>query len=254
MINLDLVHDIIAPSKCLGAQLTDLAPAMSIWHDGSPTESGTAVTAATVAVAAGGNITCTINGSGDARIGSSGVITITGLTAVDIYRQLNAVQGWNCALKGMRGANSVDNTLGALTAVSCLEKSVDLLIVTADLDIHGIVISNRSYSSGAGVSKIAGIEDEHGAINKLYYLLITATDATAAGAEITVWSVSGAESTGETLMASFLPSASTVQTIIDLEKCPIVAKPNEHLLIQYVAGGALTAINQLMVNGKSVIV
>lgn len=255
MINLDYVHDIVAPTKCLAAQLTNLAPAMAIWHDGSPTEAGTPVTAATVAVAAGGNMTFTINGSGDTRIGTTGVITVTGLTAVDIYRAVNAVQGWNLILEGMRGANSVDNTLGELTAASCLERQVEPLIVTADLDVHGIVISNRSYATAGGTqsSKLAVIEDESGAINKLYYLHIVATDATAASGEITIWSIHGAESTGETLLGSYIPSASTTETILDFQQCPIVAKPNEHLLIQYVAGGAMTGLTELIVNGKSVI-
>ena len=256
MINLDKVHDIIAPSKCLGSYVTDKAPAMSIWHDGSPLEAGTAVTAATVAVAAGGNMTFTVNAAGDARIGTAGVITVTSKTAVDIYREVNAIQGWNCRLEGMRGANSVDNTLVALTAASCFKKVQIPLICTADLDVHGIVISNRhqTHSGGTGASKVAAIEDEHGAINKLYYLWITATDATAASAEITVHSVSGAEATGETLLGSYLPSATTVETKLDFSKNPLVAKPGEHLLIQYVAGGALTAISELLVNGKSVLI
>ena len=256
MINLEKVHDIIAPSKCLGSYITNLAPAMTIWHDGSPWADGTAVTAATVEVAAGGDMTFTISGGTESRIGSSGVITVSGLTALEVYREVNQVQGWHCRLEGLRGADTVDNSMGTFAEASCFNKQCTLLIDTAVLDVHGLVVSNRkhTHSGGTGASKVAAMENEGGAINKLYYIWITATDATAASAEITIHSITGATTDGETLIGSYLPSATTVETILDFSKNPITAKPGEHLLIRYVAGGAMTAVTELLVNAKSVII
>lgn len=256
-MDLGKVHEVITPT-CKNGYLINLAPAMSIWHDGSPTEDSTPVTAATVQVEAGGNIAFTINGAADTRVtASTGIYVVTGLTAVAIYRHINAIQGWNLRLEGLRGADDIDNTLGTLAATNCFKTIAQPLIATADLDIHGLCISGRKYPMGGrqiGGSKLRAIEDEHGAINKLYHLWIAVTDATAGSASISIYSVKGAESTDEKLIFKTLPSASGAQTDLDFSSCPICAEVGHRLLIQYIAGGNLSAIPECFVNGKSVVI
>jgi hypothetical protein len=229
---------------------------MTIWHDGTPTESGTAVTAATVAHATA-TITLTINGAGDARLGSTGAMD-TSAGGYDTYKELydhiNMVQGWHCRLEGQLHGATSNAEFNELTAIRCwgYQNAQTLTATTATNDVHGLVISNRhTCQSGAipGGEKIKRIEDEHGAVNKLFYLWLTATDA--GTGLIRVYSIKGVES--QTLLFEQASAASNAQTEFNFSTRPIVAKPKEHLLIQYVAGGAMTAAAECLVNGKSVI-
>lgn len=252
-IDVNKANEVITPT-CKNGYLTNLAPAMSIWHDGSPMEDGTAVTAATIEVESDGDLVGTVNGSADTRIGAGGVYTDAGHTGLTAYKHFNAIQGWNLRLEGLRGANSISGGLGTLAAASCFRRAVQPLIKTAGIDIHGLVISNRQMNFGGrllGASKLRSIEDECGAVNKLYYLWITATDAGAG--RIKIYSVTGAEAADEELIYDNLSSASTAQTELNFQTHPLCAKPNRRLLIQYVAGGAMTATSECFVNGKSVI-
>ena len=257
-VNLNNVHDIVTPTSLAGCRLTDTYDIMTIWHDGSPTEAGTAVTAATVAYGDTNDITLTINAAGDGRIGSSGVIATDAggfNTYVEVYREINKAQGWHCRLEGVLGSATSTAECMDLTEISCLgyDNAQILLGDTSILDVHGLVISNRRVCNTGGRpgEKLRKIEDEHSAINKVSYIWITATDATAASAVLRIYSIKGVES--ETLMFEQLPAATTVETILNFSARPIVALPDEHLLVQYVAGGALTAISECMVNGKSVV-
>lgn len=256
-VDINKIHDIVAPT-CAQAMLTDKYQLMTIWHDGSPTEDGTAVTAATVAFGSTNDITLTINGAEDSRIGSSGVIATDGAgydTYAEIYRDINKAQGWHCRLEGVLGSDTSTAEPNDLLAISCLgiHNAQTLTATTAVLDDHGLVISNRKPCATGTKSgdKIRMIEDEHGAVNKLYYLWLTMTDATAASAALRVYSVLGIES--EELVFEQLPSATTVETKLDFTKRPIISKPGHHLVIRYYGGGEVSACSECMVNGKSVI-
>lgn len=254
-VNLNDIHDVITPSALM-CKVTDGYPLMTIWHDGSPTETGTAVTAATVAHATA-TITVTINGGVEARLGSSGAMdTNAGSynTYKKLYDHINMVQGWHCRLEGQLHGATSDQEFNELSEIRCLgyQNAQTLTATTATRDVHGLVISNRhTCQSGAipGGEKIKRIENEHKATNKLYYLWLTATDAGVG--LIRVYSILGVEK--QTLLFEQASAASNAQTEFNFSTRPIVAKPGEHLLVQYVAGGALTAVAECLVNGKSVI-
>lgn len=263
-IDLEKVHDIIAPT-CINGKLTNLAPGMSFWHDGTPLEGGTAVTAATVTVAAGtGDITLKVNGAVDSRIGSSGVIDSNGTaydTCVEIYNHVNAVTGWHCRIEGVLPSTSSDHLLYTLAETNCFQTIATATIDTVACDIHGLVISNRRLcTTGWGMGKKhAAIEDEHGAINKLGRFWM-ALDASASGGDIKVYSVGKADPNNqsdtftETLLFQRAHAAGAAQSDLDFASHPITAKPNEHLVIIYADGGDITTVDECFCNGKSVLV
>jgi hypothetical protein len=231
---------------------------MTIWHDGSPTAAGTAVTSAEVEYGSTNDLTLYINGSGDARIGPGGDGIIgtndgTHDSYVEIYRDINAIVGWHCRLEGVLAAATSTAELADLTKILCLgyQNAQTLVATTAILDVHGLVISNRQTCNTGGKSgeKLKLIEDEHGATNKLFYLWLTATDS--GTGLIRVYSIKGIEK--QTLLFEQASAASDAQTEFNFSTRPIVALPDEHLLVQYVAGNALTAVAECMMNGKSVI-
>lgn len=78
-----------------------------IWHDGTPTEAGTAVTAATVEGTADTSLTLKINAAVDTRIGTSGVLAVSTYTTFLLLAQnINAAKGWHCQLVDARGADT----------------------------------------------------------------------------------------------------------------------------------------------------
>ncbi len=72
-------------------RLTDAGIALAIWHDGTPKEDGTAVTAATVGSTADTDVTVTVNGGTESRIGASGVLAVS--TYNTWQKIVNAING-----------------------------------------------------------------------------------------------------------------------------------------------------------------
>lgn len=269
-IDLSKAHEIVTPIKPNG-YLSNLAPGITVWHDGSPTESGTAVTSAYVTIAAStGDITFHINGTTntDDRIGSSGAIDVSGAsydTYKQIYDHINSVQGWYCRLDGVlpSTAAGTENALNELAQTSCYKRAVACPIDTAGIDKHGLCISNRRYATvrngHSGNGKLAAIEDEHGAINRLYYLWLTATDA--GTGLIKIYSVgpntctTDKESNAmEEIQLFHIPSsATTVETKLDFLSHPITAKPGHHLVIEYSSSDAVSAVTECFALGKSIL-
>jgi len=232
----------------------DTAPLITIWHDGSPTEDGTAVTAATIAVQDGTtpvDITLTINGAVDSRIGASGVMNLLGAsynTAGEVYDHVNSVQGWNCRIEGMLRAGVLsDGTRGcviAQSATTCFKTPVTILRDTTITSKsagweHGGVISQRAAPTWGTASKgkIRAIESEHGFRNQLDYLSFTSTYASGTST-INVYETDGVT---ETLVHTQAGGATTVAGTYTPTK-PIIAAPGYRLMVQLVNSAAMTAI------------
>lgn len=246
----------------IAGTFTDLAPLITIWHDGSPTEAGTAVTAATITVVAAttNTITLGINGAVDARIGTAGVIDCENAaynTAGEVYDHINSVAGWNCRIEGMLRAGVLAEggraIMVAAAEQTCFKTPVTIL---RDSDVaskaagfeHGVVISQRQAPTfgAARKGKIRAIENEHGFRNVLDYMSVTLTYA-ADSAVLYVYQING---TTETLLYQETAAATTVAGVHTPNK-PIVADPGYHLLILAVNVSAVTACTMAN-HGKSV--
>jgi len=232
---------------------TDLCPIMTIWHDGSATAGGTAVTAATITTVAGttNTITLTINGSADTRIGggADGVVDLMEAgydTCGEVYDHINSVQGWNCRLEGVLRASLLKDATRAIVIAAaeqtCYKTGVAIL---RDSDVtskaagfeHGWVISQRAVKTARGkYGKIRAIEHEHGYRNILDKLSVTLTYA-ADSAVIYVYQVKG---TTEELVHSQTAAATTVAGTWT-PASPIIADPGYHLLIIAINVSAVTA-------------
>lgn len=246
-----------APSKPIG-QLTGLAPAAEIWYDGSPI-SGTAVTSATMQYTTNA-LTLSVNGSGDSRIGSSGVIDCTDGaydTFGELEKAINAVPGWHCRLLGALAADSTNATVeDSGSALGCLKTTQKLLIDTSALLTHGFCITNASIPVAPAENKRKAIYDERGAVNCLFYLYYVATFSADSGdtMTMTIYSVDRANDT-ETLLGSIVLAATTVANELDFTNMPITSRYNEQLVIRFTAGGTnpvFTAVTSAVVNGKSI--
>jgi len=235
------------------AYAIDTAPLFTIWHDGSPTEAGAAVTAATVAVTAGTTpvgITLTINGAVDTRIGASGVMDLlsaTYNTAGECYDHINSVQGWNMRLEGvLRASVFSDGTRGctiAQTATTCYKKPVTILRDTTITSKsagweHGGVISQRTAPTFyANKPKTKAIEFEHGFRNQLDYLSFTSTYGSGTST-IYVYETDGVT---ETLVYSQAGGATTAAGTYTPTK-PIIARPGWRLVVLLINSADMTAI------------
>lgn len=122
-----------------------------IWHDGQPTEAGTAVTAATVEGTADTSLTLKVNAAVDTRIGSSGVLAVaTYNTYLKLANAINVAQGWHCQLVDARGAdNSGGIAPGNISATSVFKTTG--LGITRDSDDKlqfGVGLVNYGYGAG----------------------------------------------------------------------------------------------------------
>ncbi len=241
---------------------TDLCEMIEIWHDGSPTEAGTAVTAATIGVSTGTTpvaITLGINGAADARIGSTGVIDLlsaTYNTAGECYDHINSVQGWNCRLKGMLRAGLMSDgtrscNLEVTAATNCYKKPV---IILRDSNIgsksagfeHGWALSAREAPTYYGQKgKIRGIEFEHRNRITLAYMSVTLTFA-ADTAILYVYKIKGNVETEIHQQAAVTVTASTWTPAKE-----IVLGPDEHILVLAVNVSAVTAAS-VDIHGRAI--
>ena len=113
-----------------------------IWHDGSPTEAGTAVTAATITATADTSLTCKINAAVDTRIGSSGVLDDgTYATWGAMVDAIEVASGWNCQLIGVhRDIKTVEANagIGAVSETNCFKVAVEMKMDTSDIWFLGV--------------------------------------------------------------------------------------------------------------------
>ena len=242
-----------APSKPIG-HITDKVPAMEIWYDGSPID-GTATTAATIQYATA-TLTCSINGSGDSRIGSSGAMLCSGAaydTAIEVERVINAVPGWNCRLLGVLGAASMNATMeDSGAALNCLRTAAQVKVDTSALLTQSWCITNASdpvFSSGSSiVDKRSSVYDERGAVNCLFYLYYTVTLGGAS--TLKVYSIDRRTET-ENLLGTFVPAATTVANTFDFTDQPITARHGEQLVIIHTDDTSLSC-EESIINAKSI--
>lgn len=129
--------------------LADYGVVALIWHDGSPTEAGVAVTAATIEATADTSLTCTINGAADARIGATGVLDDgTYATWGAMVDAIEVASGWHCQLVGvLRATKTVEANagIGAVTAVTCFKTAVEMKMDTSDVWFLGVGIVDAGY-------------------------------------------------------------------------------------------------------------
>lgn len=162
-----------------------------IWHDGQCTESGTAVTAATVTVTADTSITLAINGAADSRLGATGVIAhATWGTWGLIMREINSAQGWHAVLRDAH-FDGVPDHMSTMSATSCFQVSVGIPQDNSDDKVQGVGIGHwRAGTTMRGVQaciyyftgimtattpyvQIFDCDDETGTEQVIYYFLLT---------------------------------------------------------------------------------
>lgn len=119
-----------------------------VWHDGQPTEAGTAVTAATITVTADTSITLGINGAADARVGLVGVIAhATWGTWGEIADEINGAQGWHCQLRDARWSAGLPDGMNTLAETSCFKTEVGVSHDNSDDYIQCCGIADYKYGS-----------------------------------------------------------------------------------------------------------
>jgi len=118
-----------------------------IWHDGTPTELGVAVTAATITVTQDTGITMDINAAVDTRLGAADGIVVHGDFATWglVAKHINAVKGWHCVLRDGH-FDGVPNGWNTLAETSCLNVSVGVSVASEDDFQMGVGIVN--YEAG----------------------------------------------------------------------------------------------------------
>lgn len=235
------------------AYLIDTAPILKIWHDGSPTEAGTAVTAATITVVAGttNTITLGINGADDDRIGASGIIDCEDAlwdTAGEVYDHVNSVQGWNCVLEGALRASVLSEggreIFLAIGVTTCYRLPVQILRLT---DVtskaagweHGGVISQRAAPTfgAAKKGKTRANESEHGFRNQLDSISFTSTFGSGTSA-ILVYETDGVTET--LLHTEVAPTTATLETYTPPK--PIIARVGWRLLVILINSADMSAV------------
>lgn len=235
--------------------LDDKSPAFSIWHNGAPTAAGTAVTAATITFDTGDDLTFTINGAADTRLGTGGKVDCStetgsydGLT--ELYNKVNGVPGWCMRIEAGIGTDLVDNTTRNVlvkAATDCYKKIVTFYWDTNEAEMHNIVISNRRLvvleSDENKFDKIRMIEDEGGATNTLDYLKanfnIGGTTPVLTG---TFYSSSGGSAAAnDTLIGTQIFPDNSAETY-DFTACGgLTAKAGERLVVRLVCTAAENA-------------
>ena len=84
----------------------ELEVCMAVWHDGSDTEAGTAVTSAWFSTYVDVACTLHINGALDTRVSTDGIIAVgTENTFGKVADAINAAKGWHCQLVDMLRAD-----------------------------------------------------------------------------------------------------------------------------------------------------
>jgi len=99
--------------KVAAQRLVDNEICMAVWHDGSPTEAGTAVTSAWFSSKTDASVFLYINAALDTRIATDGIITVTAAGEGDNFGEvadlINAASGWHCQLvDALRADSTVD--------------------------------------------------------------------------------------------------------------------------------------------------
>jgi hypothetical protein len=80
-------------------RLVDAEVCIAVWHDGSDTEDGTAVTSAHFSSYVDVACTLKVNGELDTRVSTDGIIAVSGeATFGALADAINAVKGWHCQL------------------------------------------------------------------------------------------------------------------------------------------------------------
>lgn len=131
-------------------RLVDADKACVIWHDGRPTEAGTAVTAATVEGTADTSITLKVNAAVDTRIGSSGVLAVSTYdTYLKLANAINVAQGWHCQLVDARGADATSDFSAPTTAASCY-KNAGIAMVRVQTDVLTLSVGLVDSGNGNG--------------------------------------------------------------------------------------------------------
>ena len=121
--------------------------AIFIWHDGTPTELGVAVTAATITVTENTGITMDINGAVDTRLGAGDGVVVHGDFATWglVAKHINAVQGWHCTLRDGH-YDGVPDGWNTVAETSCLNVAVGVSVDDSDDFQMGIGVTN--YKAG----------------------------------------------------------------------------------------------------------
>lgn len=129
-----------------------------IWHDGTPHELGTVITAATVTVSADTSITLKINAAVDTRVGAmtsnvgDGVIVHTEHgTWGEIYRHINQANGWHCVLRDGH-YDGLPDGMNALSETTCLNLAVGISTDDSDDFQTGVGIVN--YEAGTSMEGV----------------------------------------------------------------------------------------------------
>lgn len=99
--------------KVAAQRLVDNEICMVVWHDGSPQDDGSAVTAAYFSSKVDASLYCYVTGTSvaglDSNVGTEGVITVTkgnDDTFGEVADAINAAPGWHCQLVDMLRADS----------------------------------------------------------------------------------------------------------------------------------------------------
>lgn len=103
--------------KTAAQRLVDNEICMAVWHDGSPQDDGSAVTAAYFSSKTDASVFCYLTGTSvaglDSNVGTDGIITVTVGGEADDFGEvadlINAAPGWHCQLVDALRADSTVN-------------------------------------------------------------------------------------------------------------------------------------------------
>lgn len=179
-----------SPNYGMGVPMDGDYP-LVVWHDGQPTEDGTAVTAATVTVIEDTSITLGINGAADSRVGATGVIAhATWGTWGLIMREINSAVGWHAVLRDAHFDGLPDH-MSTMAETSCFQTEVGIPQDNSDDKVIGCGIVNwKASTTMKGVQaclyfftcimtattpyvEVYDCDDEAGTEQKIYYFLLT---------------------------------------------------------------------------------
>jgi len=253
-----------AVGSAIGAVSTDVG--MYVKYVG-PKQTGTA----TVAVAAGGDITFSVNGGADTSLGcptANGVIDVSD-TACDTFAEtiavINKSTNWRAAYGAVLGTDSDDDRLITRTTVAAsgpdgialLKDTAVALNLTLDFtpNFGGAEASGRSikfFMDPVPSTNLAKLNPNPyaGLRTWLPYYEETITSSGTVG-NITVYGVTrnhtgvgtAAYSANETVRTIFatLGGATTARKVLDFTHFPLSTVPGERLLVRISSGTDLTA-------------